>query len=77
MDVPEHHFVLDWIIDFHAYQSVTDEDCKAVMVKAQEVLKMGSSLLFGKNYVVQPQAYDYFLNWPCGDCARGCVVCYP
>ena len=31
---------------FHAYLSATDEDCRAVKVKAHKVGKIGTSLLF-------------------------------
>ena len=37
----------------HAYLSATNENCKAVKVKAHEVQKIGTSLLFRKNCRVQ------------------------
>ena len=36
-----------------AYRSATDEDCRAVKVKAHEVWKIGTSFLFGENCVVK------------------------
>ena len=37
----------------HAYQLATYDDSRAVKVKAHEVQKIGTSLLFRKNCVVQ------------------------
>ena len=47
--------ILSWIsiVISLAYQSATDEDCRAVMVKALEVQKISTSLLFRKNCAVQ------------------------
>ena len=44
-----------WIREMisHVYRSATDEDCKAVKVKAHEAWKVGTSVLFRENFAIQ------------------------
>ena len=46
-----HSFWLRSVIN-HAYTSASDEDCRARWVKAHEVWRIATSLLFRRNYAV-------------------------